>query len=450
MNFNDQYTVTGASSPSQGVSVGFDKKTAVTITALLVVLAILLTFIITFAVLDGQYQAAYDAQLDKLGQFREIIDMYQELPEEGSLNRDLYEKLLYIDYMYRTFYVGEIDEEELIYTVLNGYIAGAGDQYGTYYTADGFSTAMGEAQGNSVGIGIYVSIDEATGGVKILYVMKDGPANKAGLIAGDVITHVNGESVNDLGYYRAIDMVKGESGTNVILTILRDGKSSDYTLTRANVEAESIIYSKHQNDPTVGVIRIIDFNNSMPQQFYDAVEELINGGCKSLVFDLRNNPGGTLTSVLEILDYLLPKGTLVSIKYAQGGETDVYASDESGLEFNDLYGEMNIKMAVLVNGNTASAAELFTCALKDYERAIIVGEKTYGKGCGQTVTELPDKDGLAITTFYYDPPKSKNYNGIGIEPNIVEPLNEEAASKNIFELEHSEDNQLSKALEALK
>ena len=443
MNSSENYLVIGAE-PKKSSTI--DKKSYIAITVLLIVLAVLLTFIITYACLDGALRSQYEEYMETVGEFKTIVELYNSLPEEMR-NFEMYEKLAYIDAIYRTNYMGEIDEEKLVYALLNGYIVGAGDQFGAYYTADGFSDMMGETEGNTVGIGVYVAIED-TGYIKILYVMSNGPAYEAGLLPGDIITHIDGKSVLELGYYNAIDLVKGDAGTEVELTVLRKTETVNVKVKRAEVETESIIYSKHQEDETVGVIRIIDFNNGTPEQFINAINELMNDGCKSLVFDLRNNPGGTLSSVVEMLDFLLPKGDVVKIRYSDG-YIEKYSSDEKGEEFIKLYGS-DVKMAVLVNGNTASAAELFTCALKDYGVATVVGETTFGKGCGQNVLQLPHGDGLAITTFLYDPPSSPNYNGVGIEPDVKAELSDEAANKNIFELKHSEDNQLNKALEAIK
>lgn len=443
MNSSENYLVIGAE-PKKSSTI--DKKSYIAITVLLIVLAVLLTFIITYACLDGALRSQYEEYMETVGEFKTIVELYNSLPEEMR-NFEMYEKLAYIDAIYRTNYMGEIDEEKLVYALLNGYIVGAGDQFGAYYTADGFSDMMGETEGNTVGIGVYVAIED-TGYIKILYVMSNGPAYEAGLLPGDIITHIDGQSVLELGYYDAIDLVKGDAGTEVELTVLRKTETVNVKVKRAEVETESIIYSKHQEDETVGVIRIIDFNNGTPEQFINAINELMNDGCKSLVFDLRNNPGGTLSSVVEMLDFLLPKGDVVKIRYSDG-YIEKYSSDEKGEEFIKLYGS-DVKMAVLVNGNTASAAELFTCALKDYGVATVVGETTFGKGCGQNVLQLPHGDGLAITTFLYDPPSSPNYNGVGIKPDVKAELSDEAANKNIFELKHSEDNQLNKALEAIK
>lgn len=433
----------------------FEKKHYITLTILLMALSILVTFIITYVSMSVSHQNDLDAieqgyfeRLDALGDFRPIAELYQSIPEEKR-NIELFKKLAYIDFYYRSKYVGEIDEEQLINMVAAGYVLGTEDLFGGYYTADDFKIVMGEVDGNSVGIGIYATADMETGNIRVSYVMKDGPANKAGLLPGDLITHVDGKNVIELGYYSAIDLVKGDEGTQVKLTVKRGEQTFEKTLTRAKVNVETVIYEKHDTEKDVGIIRIIEFNNATTEQFISAVKKAIEkDGCKKLVFDLRGNPGGTLTSVVDILDFMLPSGPIITQRYADDFKY-TFTSDDVGEEFEALYGK-DIKMAVLVNGSTASAAELFTCALKDYEKATIVGEKTFGKGCGQSVLSLYDDSGIAITTFMYDPPKSENYNGVGIEPDVWQELSEEASKKNIFELKLSEDDQLKAALEALK
>ena len=436
-------------------AASFEKKQYIAITVLLMVLAILITFVVTYAVLTNDYSSQledlenqYQEQLDTLGEFRTLAALYSALPKELQ-NIEMLQKLAYIDIYYRSNYVGDINEDELIYSIANGYIAGVGDPYGGFYSADEFKAIMNDTAGNTVGIGVYVTSDGNMQAIRISYVMKDGPANKAGLLPGDVITHVDGKSVAELGYYSAIEDIKGAEGTMVELTYVRKNQSYTVMVERAKVQVESVIYTKHETQEDTAVIRIIEFNNATTEQFISAVKTAVGkDGCKSIVFDLRSNGGGTLDSVVAMLDFLLPAGELVTIRYADGTTTTHY-SDNEGEEFVALYGN-DIKMAVLANGYTASAAELFTCALKDYGGAKIVGEKTFGKGCGQNVSPLFDGTGLIFTTFLYDPPVSENYNGVGIVPDVVAHLSEEALTKNLFELSHSEDDQLKAALEALK
>jgi len=425
-----------------------------------ILLAILFTFEITFLIVmnisnkeKAQMAEDYKNQLDnykeqienKYGDmdvFASIIEMYNALPEDNR-SIELYYKLAMIDYYYRHQYANEIDEDKLLYYVLNGYVEGAGDKYGEYYTADDFKSITQENQGNTVGIGVYVNYSQEYNAIKILSVMENSPAHKAGVKAGDVITYVDGESVSQLGYYVALEKVKGEEGTKVNLTLIRNGEEVSLTVTRAKVETETVFYHQYEYDKTIGVVRVIEFNNAVPKQFKAAIEDLMSKGVTSLVFDMRSNPGGTLTSVVEMLDYLLPEGDIAHVTDANGNVQKTYKSDASYLKGIE-------KMAVLTNENTASAAELFTCALKDYEKAIIVGTKTYGKGSMQTVYMLPDGTGLRLTTNKYNPPISENYDGVGIKPDIEIELSEALAGKSPFEYTDSDDNQLQKACEALK
>ena len=436
----------------------FQRRHYVAITVLFVLLASLLTFLITYIVLTSFHQkdkeivkeqviVQMNQQLEGYEEFKTVLELYNSLPKELR-NIQMYEKLAELDLYYRTFYAGKIDEEKLVYMVANGYIVGAGDTFGAFYSADEFKAVIDDVGGSAVGIGVYVTQDTSTSGIRISYVMKDGPANKAGLLPGDVVTHVGGEAVSDIGYYTAINRIKGEVGTEVEITFIRDGESYTKTLIREKINVESVIYTKHETQPDVGIIRVIEFNNTTSAQFIAAVKQAVEvDGVSTLVYDLRGNPGGTLVSVVEMLDFLLPSGKIVTVRYA-GGEDYVYYSDSEGEEFSSL--GKDVKMAILVNGATASAAELFTSAMGDYGMATIVGTKTYGKGCGQSVIPLDDGTGLAFTTFMYDPPVRENYNGVGITPDVVQEMSEEASKKNIFELSHDEDDQLKAALEVLK
>ncbi len=431
------------------------KKSGVSVLVLIlsIALAILITFETTFLIMTGifnrekaeiyeEYNQIIEDEYGEMGVFKSVVEMFNSLPEDNR-NAELYYKLAMIDYYYRNAYANKIDEDKLLYYVMNGYVAGAGDHYGEYYTADDFKTLTQESQGETVGIGVYVNYSQEYDAIKILSVMKDSPAHEAGIQAGDVVIKIDGESVSELGYYVALDKVKGESGTTVQLTLIRDGKELAVKATRRKVETETIFYHQYEYDKTVGVIRIIEFNNAVPEQFKNAVEDLKSKGVTSLVFDVRSNPGGTLTSVIEVLDYLLPKGDLAYVTDASGNVLRTHTSDAN-------YVKGINSMAVLINENTASAAELFACALRDYDKAILVGAKSYGKGSMQTIYMLPDGTGLRLTTNKYNPPKSGNYDGIGLTPDVAVTLSDALKGKSSFEYTDSEDNQLQSAVNSMK
>lgn len=317
------------------------KKISLLVFILSMLLAILITFEITFLIVDSinnkekaEMAEEYKSQIDNykeqidnkygdMNEFSSIVEMYYSLPED-SRNIELYRKLAMIDYYYRTLYANEIDEDELLYYVLNGYVAGTGDRYGEYYTANDFDSITQENQGNTVGIGVYVNYNEEYNAVKILSVMEGSPAYNAGIKAGDIIISVDGESVSELGYYVALEKIKGEEGTTVSLTLIRGDEELTVIATRAKVETETIFYHQYEYDETIGVIRVVEFNNVVPEQFKNAVKDLMSKGVTSLVFDMRNNPGGTLSSVIEVLDYLLPEGNIAHITDASGNIQKTY------------------------------------------------------------------------------------------------------------------------------
>ena len=416
-----------------------------------VLIAVFISFEVTYIFADTQKRREiyalsekYKNQYEELDtqyaeRYASLNEMYNALPEDMKSSA-LFKKLAYLDVYYRAKYVGKLDEEKLAYYVMSGYVAGTGDKYGEYYSADELETIFEESDGNTVGIGVYVTYNSDTGYVEILSVMKDSPAEKAGMAADDVIVKVDGEDLASLGYYGALNKMKGKEGTAVKVTVLRSGKEIEFSLVRAKVKSQPVSYHKYKLDETIGFIRITEFNDAVPEQFKAAVSALLDDGVESLVFDVRNNPGGTLDSVVKMLDYLLPEGDIVFITDANGKVVKKYTSDASSID---------VPMAVLVNGNTASAAELFTCALKDYGKAMVVGEKTYGKGCMQTIVMLPDGSGLRFTTNMYNPPKSENYDGKGIEPDVKVSFDKNAASKNFYRLTDEEDNQLLEACRKL-
>ena len=391
---------------------------------ILVVLAVVVTFNATYLAINEKHNR----------ELNRILASYS-----------YFDSLLSVDEIVKKNYIGEIDENEVRIALLRGYLDGIGDQYSAFMTSTEYDAYTSEQNGNAVGIGVNVIYDAEKGAIEIISVLPDSPAEKIGLSNGDFIVAVGDKQIAEIGYYAAIDLIRGEKETTVDLTVRRGETTFPVTCERREVKTQSILYHVFAGDSRVGVVRITEFNGTTPEQFKNAVETLKAEGCERFVFDLRNNPGGELTSILSVLDYLLPEGPLAHIYY-KNGEDSHYTSDAACLD---------APMAVLTNGQTASAAELFTSALRDYAakgtcRATLVGTKTYGKGTLQRFFLLKDGSAFKISVGRYDPPYSENYNGVGILPDIEIELSEEAAAINFNKLTDETDNQLIAAVSALK
>lgn len=396
---------------------------------MITLLCMLATFLCTYVVMSVQ-------QYRSLTKQRENADALEQAEE----------KLSYLDTLIRENYVGEIDEDVLADWILKGYMAGLGDPYAEYYTAEEFEALMADSNAEMQGIGISITLGEDTGYIEILAVFPDSPAMEAGLAPGDVITYAWSEEEEDylnvaaVGYTAALSMLQGKADTYAKFIAVRDGEETEYSILRGYVTEYTVSHHLYAPDPTVGVIRISSFDAGTPGQFAAAVAELQERGATALLLDVRFNPGGALDSVCEVLDSLLPEGTVVRTLDREGNEEIVYTSDAK---------ELTLPMAVLVNGSTASAGELFASALQDYHKAAIVGVQTYGKGSMQTVQALPDGTGFKFTYRYYCPPFSDNYDGVGVTPDVTVELSEAAAAKNFYTLADEEDNQLAAAYAAL-
>ena len=348
-----------------------------------------------------------------------------------------FDSALTIDEYLRTYYIGELDEELLSQALAAALLYASGDAYAYYYTPEDYMQESMSYEGNAVGIGVLVTYRE-DGYIEILRVFNDGPASKAGIKKGDIIIAVNGEDIAEMGYENSVKAIQGEIGTEVSLTVKRGEETLTLTATRAEYVQQTVdghIYKDGTTEKKIGVVQIYSFNNSTTEQFKTKVTELIEAGAEGLIFDVRDNPGGTLNSVVKMLDFLLPEGKIVRIIDKNGKEVQSYSSDKNCID---------LPMAVLTNENTASAAELFTSALKDYNKAISVGTKSYGKGTMQIMIPLPDGGAFKFSYRFYSPPFSDNYNGIGISPEIELPLTEGA---NINYLTDENDNQLAAAAE---
>lgn len=402
------------------------RKISISTAVALMLLAALLTFQITFVAVKGSTADAKSTQ-----------------STDNAFISKVTERLSSLDSVYRELYLDDLDDETLINYILKGYVAGTGDSYGVYYSSDEVADFMSDITGETEGIGINVIYDSENGAIEILTVQPDSPALSAGLREGDLIVYVGEkhEAVAELGYNAAVAKLRGTEGTDAILTVLRDGELTDFSITRAKVTSTTVYSHICELDDTVGVIRITGFDRDTTfAQFKSAYTELEDAGCTSFIFDLRNNPGGELTAVVDTLDFLLPEGPVIRIFDKDDNMVDEYTSDAEC---------KTQPMAVLINENTASAAELFTSALRDYDKAVIVGTTSYGKGCMQSSVNLPDGGMLSVTYRMYKPPFSESYHGVGIVPDVEVEAEGALLEKHFLKVTDSEDNQLRTALDEL-
>ena len=378
-----------------------------------------------------------------------------------------FSELSLIDQLFKHLSLFELDEEALLEAVIRGYIEGTGDKYAEYFTAEEYEKFTSDNQGESVGVGISVIQNADLSCIEIINVVPDSPAMKAGVLPGDYIVYVgigeNRESVAELGYTTALDKLLGEKGTAAEFVVLRDGEEIEFSIIRDKVVSVSVTgrVCTIEGCEKVGIVKITEFNITTPIQFEEAVDALINEGCDKFIFDVRYNPGGDLNSIKAVLAFFLKNGdTVIRVADRSGNETVQkiapvkYAGDYApcSIEEADIGKYRDLNFAVLANGSTASAAELFTSALMDYKLSITVGTTTYGKGTMQTTYPLEQYGyggALKLTTRYYFPPLSDSYEGKGITPDFVEELDESLKNVNIYKITDEQDNQLRRAIEEL-
>lgn len=352
-------------------------------------------------------------------------------------NSEQYTKLSLMFNMIETYYVHGYENEAVWEEVYKALARSLADEYSQYFTAAEYESLLDSSDGEFVGIGVHASYDVDTLGVYVFGVMSDSPAEKAGIKRGDVIIGAEGIKASEETYYDLLDAIPGTPGTQVSITVLRDGEEIELTLTRQAVASENVMYEKLENN--VAYIRILSFADSgVSEEFASKVALAQSEGCDKYVFDVRNNTGGSLDEICAILDLLLPKGPIINF-VEKNGNVQTIDSDE-----NCIQGEM----VVLCNDMTASAAELFTAALRDYELAKTVGVTTFGKGTMQTTRLLPDGSALKLSTAFYNPPSNVSYDKIGITPDYETELTEYWQER-FFKMPNEEDAQLQKALELL-
>lgn len=329
-------------------------------------------------------------------------------------------------------YLEEEDVQAVQEGVYKGMVNALGDPYSVYYTKEEYDAFQESYTGEYCGIGASLLQNADTGLITIVKTFKGSPAQEAGLKTDDILYKVEGEEVTGEDLSEVVARVKGKEGTTVNITIMRDGEEMDLELVRKTISVPTVEYEMLDNN--MGYIIISEFDEITTSQWTEAYEALKQQGMTSLIVDLRNNPGGGLSVVAEILDSILPEGMIVYHE-DKNGQREEYKSDEEH--------KIEVPLAVLVNGNSASASEIFAGAVKDYGIGTLIGTTTFGKGIVQQMVSLGDGSAMKVTISKYYTPSGVCIHGTGIEPDIQVEFDAEAYEKN------ESDNQLQKAIEVL-
>ena len=351
-------------------------------------------------------------------------------------NKEVQLKLGILESYIRGYYLEDVDEKQLEDYLYYGLVAGLGDPYAAYYNEEETQSMLDSSSGSYCGIGAVFSQNMLTGVITVSRVYEGFPSYEAGILPEDILIRVEDEDVTGQDLTNVVTKIKGEEGTEVTITMLRGEEELDFTMKRRVIEVPTVEYEMLEEQ--VGYILITEFDGVTDAQFHDALTDLQAQGMKSLVIDLRNNGGGSVDVVSAIADELLPEGPIVFTEY-KDGERIERSSDEACV---------NLPMAVLMNGNSASASEILAGALQDYDVAEIVGTQSYGKGIVQSIIDLQDGTALKITTAKYYTPNGNNIHEIGITPDVEIDLPEEL--KTMVEIPYEEDVQLQKAIEVLQ
>lgn len=348
------------------------------------------------------------------------------------------QKIEYLEKLIDQEYLGEVDNDEMAEGVYAGLVYGLGDVYSRYYTADEYAQETASTDGAYAGIGVFIQKNK-NGGVQIAECYEGGPGADAGLQTGDVITAINDTDVTDMELSDVVSLIRENKDKTIVLTVFRENeeKSREISVDVTDVELPSVF--GEMLDKKTGYIQITQFTGVTPQQYKDMFAELKDKGMERLVIDLRDNPGGLLTSVCDILREILPEGLIVYTEDKDGNREE---------ETCDGKNKLNMPLAVLVNENSASASEIFAGAVQDHGVGTIVGTTTYGKGVVQELRQLSDGSAVKLTVSNYYTPNGNSINKVGIKPDVEVKLASVLLNKD--EITHEEDNQLQKALNVIE
>lgn len=388
---------------------------------------IIITAVVTFVVTTAFY-------LTPIGSF--IHDSVSKLTTE----QDFYDKIHTMDNLLKTHYINEYDEQKMQDMALTGYAAGVGDPYTNYITKENYDAFIQSMGGDYKGIGVEV-INAEDGSIQIVSVVENSPAKKAGLIIDDKIVAVEGEAVTSENYMQMINNIKGvaaaEGDDDVVITVKRGNDIFDLTVVREVLYISTV--SSKMLSGGIGYLQITDFGEHTYEEYTEHLLKLEQNNVKGIIIDLRNNPGGMLTSVVSIADTLLPEGNILTIKNKEGKATEYNSNAEC----------IDIPICIIVNGASASASEVLAGAMHDHGKATIVGEKTFGKGVVQSLVEFGDGSAFKFTSAKYYTPSGVCIDGVGISPDVEVALSEEWENTSVSLIPEGEDYQLSVAIDEI-
>lgn len=379
---------------------------------------------LTIAQYAGKINVAAGLKWDENGMSKEAVEIKDKAEILSSyINR---------------FYLNDIDYGKMGDIIYKAMVSGLDDKYAAYYTKDEYKDISEKTKGEFCGIGAYISQGKNDNYLKVAGVVKGGPAQKAGIKKGDIIVEVDGENIKGKDSSYAISKMKGKKGTNVSISVMRKGnkKPITFNIKREVIHDNTVSYKMLDNN--IGYISVSAFETVTKKQFKSSVDCLEKKNEKGLIIDLRDNGGGLLDTALDMLDQILPKKLVVYTKDKNGVAEEYYTKDDK---------EIKIPIVILVNGNSASASEVFCGALRDYGKAKLLGTKTFGKGIVQSSFAFRDGTGLKFTTSKYYTPKGINIHGTGFEPDIKVKSNGKMTA--LKESGYKVDNQINAALDYL-
>ena len=379
---------------------------------------------LTIAQYAGKINVAAGLKWDENGMSKEAV----EIKDKAEILSSYINRL----------YLNDIDYGKMGDIIYKAMVSGLDDKYAAYYTKDEYKDISEKTKGEFCGIGAYISQGKNDNYLKVAGVVKGGPAQKAGIKKGDIIVEVDGENIQGKDSSYAVSKMKGKKGTNVSISVMRKGnkKPITFNIKREVIHDNTVSYKMLDNN--IGYISVSAFETVTKKQFKSAVDCLEKKNEKGLIIDLRDNGGGLLDTALDMLDQILPKKLVVYTKDKNGVAEEYYTKDDK---------EINIPIVILVNGNSASASEVFCGALRDYGKAKLLGTKTFGKGIVQSSFAFRDGTGLKFTTSKYYTPKGINIHGTGFEPDIKVKSNGKMTA--LKESGYKVDNQINAALDYL-